>query len=111
MNVINHNSIVEAIKELSNLGKTEIVNKLQNILDSSEISKPELHNRKDDKLTSFYKVHLSKNDLEQINDAFLNLEVESLTNNGEAGNLTERYVSLLDEWSKIYGSNNNSASL
>ncbi len=101
--IINHVSILEAIKELTKIGRNEIVIKLQNILENNEIEKLELHNRKDDKSTSNYKVDLTKEDLNVIRDLFLDLEVGSLTEDGEAGNSTERYATLLNNWSNISG--------
>jgi hypothetical protein len=41
--------------------------------------------------------------LEVITDLFLDLEVGSLTEEGEAGNSTQRYVTLLNNWSNISG--------
>ena len=107
-NIINHISIIEAINELTMIGKNEIVIKLQYILNNNEILKPDMHNRKSDKLTSYYKIDLAKEDLDEIRDLFLDLEVGSLTDEGEATQTTERYVSLLNNWLTI--SPNNSAS-
>ena len=103
MNIISYISIVEAISELTKVGQKQIVAKLEKILENNEVEKPELHNRKDDKLTSNYKVSLTKEDLEIITDLFLDLEVESLTEEGEAGHSTERYVTLLNNWLNIRG--------
>ncbi len=103
MNIINYISISEAITELSKIGQKEIIIKLENILENNEVEKPGLHNRKDDKTTSFYKVNLTEEDLEVIVDLFLDLEVGSLTEEGEAGNSTEKYVTLLNSWSNISG--------
>ena len=103
MNTINYISISEAITELSKIGQTEIVTKLKNILENTEVEKSELHNKKDDKTTSYYRVNLTDGDLNVITDLFLDLEVESLTEDGEATQKTERYVTLLNNWSNISG--------
>jgi hypothetical protein len=103
MNTIDYNSISEAITELSKIGKKEIVTKLENILENNEVEKPKLHNRKKDKTTSYYRVNLAEEELEVITDLFLDLEVGSLTEEGEAGNSTQRYVTLLNNWSNISG--------
>ena len=109
MNIIDYNSIIEAINELTKIGKKEIVLDLQTILKHNEITKPEKHNRKDDLFTSYFEVDLSEDDLDEIVDLFADLEVASLTDEGEAGSKTDHYVFLLDKWSNI--SENNSASL
>ena len=101
MNTINHDSISEAIKELNKVGNINLAKKLERILKYNEIKKPELHNKKDDKTTSHYKVNLTYDELETIKDLFLDLEVASLTIDGEAGAYTEKYVTLLDNWSTI----------
>jgi|688.fasta_scaffold181368_1 hypothetical protein len=103
MNKIDYFSISEAITELSKIGQNEIVTKLENILENNEVKKPELHNKKDDKTTSYYRVNLTEEELEVITDLFLDLEVGSLTEEGEAENSTERYVTLLNNWSNISG--------
>ena len=101
MNTIDYNSITEVITELSKIGQKEIVTKLENILENNEVEKPKLHNRKEDKTTSYYSVNLAEEELEVIKDLFLDLEVGSLTEEREAGNTIERYVTQLNNWSKI----------
>jgi len=103
MNTINYISISEAITELSKIGEKEIVAKLENILENNEVEKSELHNRKDDKTTSHYRVNLTEEDLNVIIDLFFDLEVGSLTEDGEATQKTERYVTLLNNWLNIKG--------
>ena len=102
-NTINHISIIEAINELTNIGENKIVEKLENILKYNEIPKPELHNLKDDKSTSYYKIDLSDDELDEIRDVFLDLEVSTLTEDGEATNKTQHYVTLLNNWLSISG--------
>jgi len=103
MNTINYISISEAITELSKIGQKEIVMKLENILENNEVEKSEMHNKKDDKTTSHYRVNLTEEDLNVIADLFLDLEVGSLAEDGEATWKTERYATLLNNWSNISG--------
>jgi len=72
-------------------------------LENNEVEKPKLHNRKEDKTTSYYRVNLAEEELEVITNVFLDLEVGSLTEDGEVGNSTDRYVKLLNNWSNING--------
>lgn len=71
MKTIDYNSISEAITELSKIGQIEIVTKLENILENNEVEKPKLHNRKEDKTTSYYRVNLAEEELEVITNLFL----------------------------------------
>ena len=103
MNTIDYTSLSEAITELSKIGLKEIVTKLENILENNEVEKSKLHNRKEDKTTSYYRVNLAEEELEVITNVFLDLEVGSLTEDGEVGNSTDRYVKLLNNWSNING--------
>lgn len=103
MNTIDYTSLSEAITELSKIGLKEIVTKLENILENNEVEKPKLHNRKEDKTTSYNRVNLAEEELEVITNVFLDLEVGSLTEDGEVGNSTDRYVTLLNNWSNING--------
>jgi hypothetical protein len=107
-NSINHYSIIEAINELKKIGNIKIVDKLERILKHNELPKSELHDKKNDKSTSFYKVDLTNEELVEIKDLFLDLEVSTLTEEGEATSRTNHYVTLLNNWDSIYISNINS---
>ena len=87
-NSINYISILEAINELTKIGNKELVIKLQNILNYNEIPKPEMHNLKNDKSTSHYKIDLTEDELDEIKDLFLDLEVSTLTEDGYSTNQT-----------------------
>jgi len=101
MNKIDYYSIIEAINELTRIGKKEIVCNLQTIVKHKKIAKPEKHSKKDDLFTSYFEVDLSEDDLNEIIDLFADLEITSLTADGEAGSKTNHYVSLLDRWSNV----------
>lgn len=103
MNVINHYAIVRAIEELTKIDKRDIVDKLLDILHTNELPKPALHDRKNDKTTSYYAVNLSTEDLEAIIDRFVDLELESLTEDGDSTASTAEIVALLDNWLAIKG--------
>ena len=101
MKTLSYSTIINTINELAKVGKNEIVNKLLEFINNNELSKPEKHNRKDDLKTSFFKIELESNVVEEIIDLLLDLEVESLTENGEATEQTNYYVNLLNDWSKL----------
>lgn len=103
LNSIDYISIIAAISELTKIGNNPIVTRLQNILNTCEISKPKLHNRKDDKSTSYYTVELSEEELDEIKAVFLGLEAGSLNEDGESTGKTDYYATLLDNWTNISG--------
>jgi hypothetical protein len=100
MKSLNYLTITNTIRELTKAGKIEISNNLSDILHNNELKKTEKHNKKDDLKTSFYKIELEENVVEEIIDLLLDLEVESLTENGDASELTNYYVNLINHWSK-----------
>lgn len=103
MNVINHHALVRAIEELTKIDRTDVAGKLIDILNTHELPKPELHERKNDKTTSHYAVNLSSEDLDTIINRFCDLEVESLTEEGDSTASTAQVVTLLDNWLTIKG--------
>jgi len=85
-------------KELIKIGEFELAEKIQFILENNELSKPILHNKKDNKSTSYYKFNLKEEDIIKIQDRFLQLEVNSLSMDGDSTELTSFYSNLVDEW-------------
>ncbi|QBN18074.1 hypothetical protein [Flavobacterium nackdongense] len=99
MKSLNYITIINTINELSKVEKIEISNKLLDILNNNELPKAENHNRKNDLTTSFFKIELDDEVIEEIFDLLINLEVASLTESGESSEMTNFYVDLLDKWS------------
>jgi len=100
-NSLDYFTIKSTLDELTKIGKTEIVNNLLDILNYNNLAKPEKHNRQNDITTTYYKIELSSEYLDEIIDLFLDLEISSLSKNGESTNSTNHYVNLLDKWLKI----------
>ena len=101
MKSLSYSTITNTINELVKAEKTDVSNKLLDILNNHELVKPEKHNKKEDLTTSFFKIELENNILEEIIDFLFDLEAESLSENGEATERTNYYVYLLNDWSKI----------
>jgi CRISPR/Cas system endoribonuclease Cas6 (RAMP superfamily) len=101
INSLDYYSISRTIEKLKKNGKTDLVNKLFDIINHSELEKSEKHNRKDDKTTSHFVVELEDDEFDEIKDMFLDLEVSSLDENGEATASTSLYVNLLNKWLSI----------
>lgn len=98
MKSLNYITIINTINELSKVEKIEISNKLLDILNNNELPKAENHNRKNDLTTSFFNIELDDEIIEEITDSLMDLEVASLTENGESTKMTNYYVNLLNEW-------------
>ena len=100
-NIIDYLTIKSTINELAKTENVTLVDKLLDILNNNKIAKPEKHNKKEDIETNHYKIDLSKNQLNDIIDLLMDLEVESLTIDGESTPLTSHFSSLVDKWSSI----------
>ncbi|ELY1980219.1 hypothetical protein AAIP36_002519 [Flavobacterium psychrophilum] len=100
-NFLDYLTIKSTISELIKVGENEIADNLLDILNHNELPKPEKHNLKKDIKTSFFNINLSSEFIDKIIDLFAELEVGSLTEDGESTNSTSYYVNILDKWSKI----------
>ena len=98
---IDYLTIKSTINELAKTENVTLVDKLLDILNNNKIAKSEKHNKKEDIKTNHYKIDLSKNQLNDIIDLLMDLEVESLTIDGESTPLTSHFSSLIDKWSTI----------
>lgn len=105
-NTLDYFSIKSTLDELIKFGETEIANNLFDIINLNELPKPEKHNLKKDITTSYFEINLSSEIIDKIINLFSELEVESLTENGDSTNSTNHYVELLDKWLKIQDEQN-----
>jgi hypothetical protein len=100
-NYLSYMVISNTINELIKVHNEELVDKLLEIIANNERPKTEKHNKKEDITTSYFHIHLKDSDLDEIRNLFLDLEVSSLTENGESSDRTSYYVDLLNNWAKI----------
>ena len=100
-NIIDYLTIKSTINELVKTENNALVDKLIDTLNNNKIPKPEKHNKKEDIETNHYKIDLSKKQLNDIIDLLIDLEVESLTIDGESTPSTSHFSSLVDKWSSI----------
>lgn len=100
-NILDHITLKSTYHELMNEGLVQLAGKIQAILNNNELPKPDNHNKKDDKTTSFYKVILSTEEIETIQDLLLTKEAEYVSENGETTELASFYSSLADSWGNI----------
>jgi len=100
-NTLDNITLVTTCNELIKVGHLELVEKIQSILRNNELSKPDKHNKKNDKITSYYKVELNEEEIEIIQDLFLQLEVDNVSEEGENTPLASFYSDLVNIWGAI----------
>uniref|UniRef100_UPI004049C164 hypothetical protein n=1 Tax=Flavobacterium sp. TaxID=239 RepID=UPI004049C164 len=100
-NILDYLTIKSTLNELIKFGETEIADNLLDILNHNEVPKHEMHNQKDNINTSHFKINLSVELIDKIIDLFTDLEVKSLTENGESTNSTNHHTYLLEKWLNI----------
>lgn len=100
-NSLSYISITSTITELNKVGETALADKLLDILSHNELPKPDKHNRKDDKTTSYFEIKISEDEREKIVDLFLDLEVGHLTDDGDTTPAASHYSDMVVLWSSI----------
>jgi len=100
-NTLDFISILSTLLQAEQTGKTDVVEKLDFILTNNEIEKPEKHNRKDDLTTSYFRIEVSKNELNDILDIISNSISNSFDENNEPTSSTYMFEDLIDKWNKI----------
>ena len=100
-NTLDFISILSTLLQAEQAGKTDVVEKLDFILTNNEIEKPEKHNRKDDLTTSYFRIEVSKNELNDILDIISNSISNSFDENNEPTSSTYMFEDLIDKWNKI----------
>jgi dihydroneopterin aldolase len=100
-NVLNYETLITTYNELIKVGHWELAERIQLILGVNELTKPPKHNRKDDKLTSNYLIDLTEEEIEIIQDLFLDLEVSNVSVEGHTTALASLYVNYADIWRTI----------
>lgn len=100
-NSLDYISLTSTISELNKIGETTLADKLLDIISQNELPKPDKHNRKDDKTTSYFEVKISEDEKEKIVDLFLDLEVGHLTDDGETTAAASHYSDMVVRWASI----------
>jgi hypothetical protein len=106
INSLDYLAIKSTINELIKVGEYEIVDYLLDILNRNELIKPEKHNLKEDLNTSYFSIDLSDEVIDKIINLFVDLEISSLTEDGESSISTSYYINLLEKWLKIKNEHN-----
>ena len=100
-NTLDFVSILSTVRQVEHEKKHHLVEKLDYILTNNEIVKPKKHNRKEDLTTSYFKIEISKNDLEEILEVISNSISNSFDNKSNPTSSTCMFENLHDEWSQI----------
>lgn len=100
-NSLDYISLTSTISELKKIGETALADKLFDILSNNELPKPDKHNSKDDKTTSYFEIKIYEDEKEKIVDMFLDLEVGHLTDDGETTATASHYSDMVVRWASI----------
>ena len=100
-NILNYGTLIETYNELIKVGRLELAERIQTILRDNELPKPTKHNRKEDVQTSKYSIDLTAEEIEIIQDLFLDLEVCNVSVEGHTTSLASLYGSYADIWRSI----------
>jgi hypothetical protein len=74
---------------------------VERILRTNKLRKAELHNRKDDQTTDYYKVDLADEDIESIASMFFDKESFSLGLNYETTRAASFYATMAEKWNQF----------
>jgi len=88
-------------EELIRLGDKRLQSEIDRILRDNKIEKPELHNRKNDQTTDYYKLDLTDEDMESIVSMLFDREVFSLGLNYEPTRSASFYATMADKWNEF----------
>ncbi len=100
-NVLNYGTLITTYNELIKVGHLELAERIQSILGADELPKPTKHNRKEDKETSNYLIQLTEEEIEVIQDLFLDLEVSHVSVEGHTTALASLYGNYADIWRNV----------
>lgn len=93
--------MTSTISELNKIGETTLADKLLDTISQNELPKPDKHNRKEDKTTSYFEVRISEEEKEKIMDLFIDLEVGNLTEDGQTTQVASYYSDMVVRWAGI----------
>ena len=100
-NVLYYETLITTYNELIKAGNLDLAERIQLILRTNELTKPMNHNKKYDKSTSKYLIKLTQEEIEIIQDLFLNLEVTNVSEQGYTTPLASFYAGYADIWRNI----------
>ena len=102
-NTLSYTTILSTIQYLKQEGELHLSKKLENILENNEIEKPEKHNKKNDLTTSYFRIEISKDELEEIRELISNSLAISFDKNSEPTSKSYKFEDLLSDWANISG--------
>jgi len=100
-NILYYDNLITTYNELVKADHFNLAERIQSILRNNELPKPIKHNKKENKETSKYLIELSEEEIEIIQDIFLNLEVANVSEEGNTTPLASLYADYADIWKNI----------
>jgi hypothetical protein len=100
-NSLDYISLVSTILQVKKEEKYHLAEILDYILTNNEIEKSVLHNRKDDLVTSYFKIEISENELEEIIEVISNSIANSFDQDSNPTSSTYMFEELIDKWLNI----------
>ena len=100
-NILYYTILITTYNELIKARHLELAERIQSILGANELPKPSKHNSIDNKETSRFLVELTEEEIEIIQDLFLNLEVTNVLADGQTTPLASLYADYADIWKSV----------
>jgi hypothetical protein len=96
--VLDHTTLNVTLKELASGKQGDLAEKIRRIMEQNKIPKPQEHAQPYDTSSTYYRVDLSIDDVEQILEMFFDLEDSRTSEQGEPTPTSSFYAALADKW-------------
>ena len=100
-NILYYTTLITTNNELIKVGHLKLAERIQSILGGNELPKPPKHNRIEDKETTRFLIEMTEEEIEIIQDLFLDLEVANVSTEGYTTPLASFYGDCADIWRNI----------
>jgi len=100
-NILYYTTLITTYNELIKVGHFKVAEKIQSILGANELPKPPKHNRIEDRETTKFLIEMTEEEIEIIQDLFLDLEVKNVSAEGHTTSIASFYADNADIWSNI----------
>ena len=103
--VLGYTTLNITLKELIAKKDIRLTTEITRILHINKIEKPALHINPNDNTTNYYKIDLSKEDIDAIADIFFDLEASFVGKDGSTTPTAAFYADLADRWFNLIKEN------
>jgi hypothetical protein len=98
---IGYETLCITLKEVLATNNIILAKEIERILENNQLPKPILHERTNDLSTTFYKIDLTSDQIEEVVDILLALEAQFVNEKGEATPMSSYFASLVDTWNSL----------